>query len=242
MSTAENITKQVEAIEPGVIFSYKDFKIPNDQLVATANTLSRLAAKGIIHRFEKGKYYKTTQGMVGELHLNENQFLTSILKAKGYLIGYLSGTTAHNRLSLTTQMPAEYTIATTELRKSIKIGRFRARFVKSYSSDITADNIILLQILDSIKDINHISATSTNDALIIMKTILKRLPLIEQKKIVQFALNYPPSTRALTGAIFELNRNKKAANTLFKTLNPLSKYKFGVSIKTLPNKDKWKII
>ena len=70
---------------------------------------------------------------------------------------------------------------------------------------------------------------------------LKELSLSEQKKIVQLALTYPPATRALVGALFELLGNDLAATKLYKTLNPLSSYKLGIREEILPNKNKWKI-
>lgn len=241
MSIAENITKQIEVIEPGVIFSYNDFKVAPNTMVATANTLSRLASKGIIKRFEKGKYFKPKLGMYGERPLQLDKILEYILKENGNLKGYITGTTAYNRMGLSTQISTEYVVASYELRKPLTSGLVKIRFVKAYSTEITEKNIFSLQLLDSIKDIQNIPGTGVNDALEIIKIKLKELPLIGQKKLVQLALNYPPATRAIIGAIFELIGNDAASNKLFKTLNPLSNYKLSVATKVLPNKNKWNI-
>ncbi len=241
MNIAATITKQIEIIEPGKLFSYRDFKLPADRMVAMANTLSKLVSKGIIKRFEKGKYFKPKQGMFGEVPLAQSQILQSILKENGNRVGYVTGTMAYNQMSLTTQIPNEYVIATNELRRSIKKEGVRIRFVKAYSSEITDNNIDLLRLLDAIKDIRVIPATGTNTALELIKGKLKRLSLNEQKEIVRLVLNYPPSTKALVGAMFELMGNNLGADKLYKTLNPLSKYKIGIDEKKLPNKNKWKI-
>jgi len=45
----------------------------------------------------------------------------------------------------------------------------------------------------------------------------------------------------LLGAIVELLGYNSSAVKLYKTLNPLSKYKLGIEEKILPNKNKWKI-
>ncbi len=240
MSIAAIVTKRIEIIEPGKLFSYSDFKIPSARMGAMANTLSRLASKGVIRRFEKGTYFKPKQGMYGEMSLQQNQILEYILKENGNLIGYVTGTTAYNRLGLSTQIANEYVIAAYELRKPFNKGRIKARFVKAYA-EITENNIFLLQLLDAIKEIRNIPGTGTNTALEILQIKLKGLSLSEQKKLVQLALTYPPATRALVGAMFELLENDLAATKLYKTLNPLSKYKLGIMEKTLPNKDKWKI-
>lgn len=240
MSIAAIITKRIENISPGELFSYRDFKMPLDKIEAMGAALSRLASKGIIKRFEKGKYFKPEQGMFGEVPLEEGQILKNLLKENGSRIGYITGAVAYNQMGLTTQISNEYIIAVYDLRKPLKKGRVKARFVKTYS-EITESNIPLLQLLDAIKDIRIIPATGTNTALELIKGKLKRLSLSNQKKIAQLALNYPPATRALVGAMFELLGDNSAANKLYKTLNPLSKYNFGIEEKKLPNKNKWKI-
>lgn len=240
MTIAATISKRIENISSGELFSYRDFKMPSAKVEAMAAALSRLASKGIIKRFEKGKYFKPEQGMFGEVPLEESQILKSLLKENEKRIGYITGTIAYNQMYLTTQIPNEYVIATYELRKPFKKGNIRIRFVKTYS-EITENNIPLLQLLDAIKDIRVIPATGTNTALELIKGKLKRLSLSDQKKIVQLAVDYPPATRALVGAMFELLGDNSAANKLYKTLNPLSKYNLGIEEKKLPNKNKWKI-
>lgn len=240
MNTSSTITKRIESIEPGVLFSYNDFKIPAQNFEAAAITFSRLVSRGIIKRFEKGKYFKPEKGIFGDVPLAENQILKSLLKNNGNLIGYITGTSVYNQMYLTTQIPNEYVIATNEIRKPVKKGRIRIRFVKAYAV-ITESNIFLLQLLDAIKDIGEIPGTGANEALPLIKTKLKILSLKEQKIIVELALNYPPATRALTGALFELLGNITIADKLFKSLNPMSKYKIGIMEDKLSNKNKWKI-
>lgn len=240
MNISATITKRIDYFEPGVIFSYRDIQAPSAKIEAVAAALSRLVSKGIIKRYEKGKFFKPQQGAFGEMPVKENQILESVLKQNGHLTGYLTGTAAYNQIGLTTQIANEYIIATNEVRKPIKNGRFNARFVKAYS-EITENNIPLLQLLDAVKDINSISGTDPNTAIKLIIVKLKELSLSEQKKIAQLALNYPPSTRALIGAIFELSGNNVATGKLFESLNQLSKYKLGIKESILPNKNKWKI-
>jgi hypothetical protein len=240
MSIAETITNQIESIKPGILFSYRDFKVAPNTMEAMAATFSRLTSKGIIRRFAKGRYFKPQEGMFGEVPLKENQIIESIIKDNDNLTGYLTGAIAYNKMGLTTQIANEYTIAAYEFRKPIQKGRIKARFVKAYC-DITETNIPLLQLLDAIKDIRSIPGTETNTALELIKIKVKKLSLTEQKTLSRLALNYPPSVRALTGAVFELLNNKKASEKLYKSLNFLSKYILGIKEKVLPNRDKWKI-
>ena len=51
------------------------------------------------------------------MSLQFNQILEYILNENGNLIGYVTGTTAYNRMGLSTQFSTEYTIATTEFQK-----------------------------------------------------------------------------------------------------------------------------
>lgn len=240
MSISETITNQIESLEAGTLFSYRDFKVAPDNMEAMAATLSRLASKGIIKRFDKGKFFKPKNGAFGEVPLKENQILRSMLKKNGCLTGYLTGAAAYNSLGLTTQIANEYTIAAYEFRKPFQKGRIKVRFVKAYC-DITETNIPLLQLLDAIKDIRSIPGTETNTALKLIKIKVEKLSLTEQKKLSGLALNYPPSVRTLTGAVLELLNNKKASEKLYKSLNFLSKYMLGINEKALPNRGKWKI-
>jgi len=168
MSIAATITKRIEVIEPGVIFSYRDFKMSADCYMAIVNTLNWLFSKEYIERFEKGKYFKPKQGIYGEMSLQQNQVLEYILKENGNLTGYITGTTAYNRLGLSTQIANEYIIAAYEFRRPFNNGRIKARFVKAYA-EITESNIFLLQLLDAIKEIRNIPGTGTNTALELIK-------------------------------------------------------------------------
>lgn len=240
MSVAETISKQIEGFRPGTLFSYKDFEVSANGFEAVAAALSRLNSEGIIKRFNKGRYFKPQKGAFGEVPLKENQILDSILKKNNRLIGYLTGTAAYNKLGLTTQIANEYTVAAYEFRKPIKRGRIKIKFVKTYCNIIEKD-IPSLQLLDAIKDIRNIPGTEPSAALELIKVKLKGLSLSEQKNLVGLVLNYPASTRALTGATLELLNNKSASEELFKSLNPLSKFKLGIKEKVLPNRSKWKI-
>lgn len=241
MTVAKNISNQIQKLEPGILFSYQDLKVASNAMDALAATLSRLASKGIIKRFGRGKYFKPKEGSFGTIPLQENQIIESIIKENGNLKGYLTGFAAYNQMGLTTQMSNEYTIATYEFRKPYQKGRIKAKFVKAYC-DITEANIPLLQLLDAIKDIRSIPGTETNNALDLLKLKVEKLSLNERNRLALLALNYPPATRALLGAVLEIVSSKVASEKLYKSLNPLSKYSLGIKGSVLPNKDKWKIV
>ena len=127
MTVAKSISNQIQKLEPGILFSYQDFKVAPNTMDAMAATLSRLASKGIIKRFGRGKYFKPKEGSFGTVPLQESQIIESIIKENGILKGYLTGFAAYNQMGLTTQMSNEYTIATYVFRKPYQKGRIKAR-------------------------------------------------------------------------------------------------------------------
>jgi hypothetical protein len=72
--------------------------------------------------------------------------------------------------------------------------------------------------------------------------ILKDLSAKEISSLIRLALKYPPSTRALLGALLEQLQHGKTTETLFKSLNPISKYKLTSASKVLSTTEKWNIV
>jgi len=60
--------------------------------------------------------------------------------------------------------------------------------------------------------------------------------------MVRLALKYPPATRALLGALLEALQQSQATESLFKSLNPITKYKLTGATKALSTTEKWNII
>ena len=240
MSITNVLMERIDAIDPGTIFTYNDLKISSENRALIIATLGRLAAKGIIRRFAKGKYYKPKQGLFGEVSLMESQMLESFLKENGNWVGYVTGARAYNSIGLNAHISKEYVIATAKLRRPFERDRFKARFVKSYCL-IEEKYVRLLRFLDAVKDFNKIIGTSINRAVKFFKIKLKRLSRIEINKLIQFAMNYPPYTRALLGAMIELTSNSKMAIKLYKSLNTKSSYKLNIGPELLPNRTKWRI-
>ena len=114
------------------------------------------------------------------------------------------------------------------------------KFVRQWNK-ITKTNIPLLQLLDCVRFIKTIPDTTIEKALSRITLLIKELPDAEKKQCTQLAINYPPSTRALTGAIFELLGYTELSGKLLKTLKSTSWYAFNIKQEQLPNKLKWKI-
>jgi len=60
--------------------------------------------------------------------------------------------------------------------------------------------------------------------------------------MVRLALKYPPSTKALLGAILEHLNRTKDLEKLFKTLNPMTTYKLTNVQKVISTSKKWNIL
>lgn len=108
------------------------------------------------------------------------------------------------------------------------------KFVKR-GFEIEEKDIPLLQLLDAIKDIKNIPDTNPEDALKVIITKLKELPISKLKRLIKLALNYNSATRALTGAILQQYTKEVNESSLYKSLHPLSKYKMKLNLLLLPN-------
>jgi hypothetical protein len=193
-----------------------------------------------IAKLSKGKFYKPEQTPFGQLLPDQRQIVKDYLEKEGrVLIGYLTGYSIYNQLGLSTQVSNVIQIGTANWRPSITRDRYKIVFVKQKNS-ITKENIPLLQILDAIKNIKKIPDATMAQSCKRFMAILKVLPETQLKTIMRLALKYPPSTRALLGAM--LNEIKVDTTILLKSLNPITTYKIGVGLNILPNAEEWNIV
>ncbi|HLR37091.1 MAG TPA: hypothetical protein VK084_03515, partial [Chitinophagaceae bacterium] len=109
-------------------------------------------------------------------------------------------------------------------------------------NDITPENIPLLQILDAIRYIKRIPDTDIATACQRFLILLKDLTAKEKSAIVRLSLKYPPSTRALLGALLEEIQETNLTEGLYQSLNPITKYKLTGATKVLSVTSKWNIV
>ena len=60
--------------------------------------------------------------------------------------------------------------------------------------------------------------------------------------MVRLALKYPPATKALVGALLDDLQLDSFTEQLYKTLNPITKYKLAGIAKILGTAEKWNIV
>jgi hypothetical protein len=127
------------------------------------------------------------------------------------------------------------------MRSGLKRGKYTISFI-SQKNTITKENTPLLQILDAIRYVKNIPDSSVAASCKRFLAILDDLPAEEKRVLVRLALKYPPSTRALLGAILEQNNLGELAEPLYRSLNPISTYMLPGAAKVLSNAKKWNIL
>lgn len=241
MKTSEKVRAKIDKFEKGYVFTYDDFDIDISEGEALKKYLNRLVESEKIARLSKGRFYKPRKGIIGSLKPNEYEVVKDLLKDGNKTIGYITGYSIFNSLRLTTQVPNIIQIAVNFDKKGIKRNIYTIKFVRQRNK-ITKANIPLLQLLDCIRFIKTIPDTTIEKSLYRITILLKELTEPEKKQLIDLGINYPPSTRALTGAIIEHLGYPEIANKLLKTLKSTTWYSFNIPNELLPNKLKWKII
>jgi hypothetical protein len=205
-------------------------------------TLNNFVAKGKIAKLFKGKFYKPEVTEFGELLPSLYQIVKDFIEKDGKLIGYLTGYSVYNELLLTTQIASIIQIGTNQYRRPLKRGNYKILFVLQ-PNKITRANFHFLQILDAVRFVRSIPATTTDEACKRLIQIFKELTAEEQAKITNLALNYTDYVRALCGAILEMNNADKSLLALLnKSLNGISSYKLDISENILQTKTMWRIV
>lgn len=224
----------------GYVFTYSDLIIEVNQKEAVIKALNRMVQRGKIEKLAKGKYYKPENTPFGNLKPPQYQIVKDMLEENNKVTGYLTGYSIYNQLGLTTQISNIVQIGKNVVRPDFKRDRFTISVVLQKNT-ITKENIPLLQILDSIRNIKKIPDTTLEASVTRLSAIIAGLDEKAIHDIIRLSLKYPPSTRALLGAIIETTKGMDA-DTLYKTLNPITKYKYGQAATRLTNAPKWNIV
>ncbi|MBI9068813.1 MAG: type IV toxin-antitoxin system AbiEi family antitoxin domain-containing protein [Salinivirgaceae bacterium] len=240
MKLTDLIKYKIDRFAEGYIFTYSDFDIDVKNESALKVALYRLVKSGKIERLSKGKFYKPKQGIIGKLKPDEYEIVKDLLKDGNKINGYITGYSIFNRLKLTTQVPNVIQIGVNLDKKEIKRGMYTIKFVRQWNK-ITKKNIPLLQILDCVRFIKNIPDTNIDQSFNRILNLIKKLSEADRKSFVELAINYPPASRALTGAILEEFGAIELSGKLFKTLKSTSWYKLNISDSLIVNKKKWRI-
>lgn len=201
---------------------------------AVAQALSRLARTGTLERLSKGVYYRTRQTAFGLSR--PNPATIQILAAKHKPI-FPSGLAAANLLGFTSQTGRRNEVSTSagSLPRKL-VGQdtvIHARRPQAWNS-LSPEDASLLDFLRGGGETSELSPE---------KTIQTTLALAGDKgrfeRLLKVADTEPPRVRAMLGAIGQqLNKKPSALQRLHESLNPFSRYDFGL-LTGLANARKW---
>src|SRR5690554_5308983 len=122
MGVTQSIQKKISKLADGTTFKYEQLDIEPQEFLASAKAIERLIAKVVIKRVSTGIFYKPKKTNNGEMKPNEEQIPKPYQFEQGKRIAYITGTSLHNRLGLTTQIPKSITIASRDKRITVSNG------------------------------------------------------------------------------------------------------------------------
>jgi len=241
MKIAEYVAFTIDRLPRSYVFTYADFTSEVNQKEAVIKALNRMVAAGKIAKLSKGRYYKPENTPFGKLQPNQAQVVKDLLEENGKITGYLTGYSIYNQLGLSTQVSNTIQIGKNQVRPNFKRERYTIAFVKQKNT-ITKENIPLLQLLDAIRYIKKIPDADIESSCKRFLAIIKKLTPNKISTMVRLAMKYPPASRALLGALLEQLQLSEATESLFKSLNPITKYKLEGAAKALSTTEKWNIV
>jgi len=173
MNITQSVTQQIERMQLGKLFSYKDIPSYYDHSDAVVKAINRNAKKLGLVKIKKGLFYKSEIGRFGPMAPKSNDVIEYFSSRKNKTVGYITGPALYYRWGLTTQVPAEVTIATsTQKREKVNISGLRITTTRARYKVINR-NIQLLQFLDTLKNIERIPDAETQEVSIKLATRLK---------------------------------------------------------------------
>ena len=239
MQSADLIAYKIDRFRVGYVFTPSSFYDVVSNPSVISRILNRMVCEGTIRKLSKGKYDKPKQSAFGVMPPSSDWLVREFLFDGKKTIGYISGTRAFAQMGLTTQISSAYQIGTNTYRRAVTRGENKISFVlQPYV--ITKKNIPLLQLLDAIRFIRKIPATTPDSAIVVIRNIICALSVEERKTLSRLAMAYTSYVRAVVGALLDEMGDDTAK--LYKTLNVASVYKLGISAEVLPNAKKWRIV
>lgn len=224
-SFKSNITSQIEAIPEGKIFTFSNLAFPTDKFSNVAVILSNLTKGKKLIRIEKGAYYRPKQSSLGLgiLPVYQDEQLNYLTRK---LDGYLTGAYIYNKMSLTEQAPSVITIASRHPVRAFRFKNLSVECVKAYvDTPNNEDMLHLIRILDAIKDLKYIPGTSPQLAYDkIVALHISQLSLSNLKKLISFAMDYPPRVRKVLSDMLEKANHSELRKQLTSTISPNTRF------------------
>lgn len=240
MTISQKIEKRIASITTGTTFRYEDLDIEASEYGAAAKSIGRFVDKGTLQRASKGVFYKPRQTVFGLVKPSDYELLKPYLFKNNKRVAYITGIQLYNQMGLTTQMPFTIEISGKSRLKITKVGNIKVKSIKNFI-EVTDENYQLLGILDTFKDFDTIPDIDRTTAIKLLINNLKKLTPQQTQEFMMYALKYPPRVRAFVGATLENIDKTLDLINLKKSINPLSKYKVGITSILLPNANNWNL-
>lgn len=227
VSFRKEIIRQIEEIDYGRIFTFRDLSFERDKTANVAVLLSEQNRKGMLVRVGKGTYYRPKKSVLGlgKLPLYQDEQFRYLTKK---LNGYITGAYIYNKMGLTEQVATTITIATLNPVRRFRFENLEIECVKAYCNDYSEEILLpYLRVLDAIKDMKHIPGTTGQDIYNRLKSkYFNMYSLVELEKIVSLAKNYPPRVRRVVADILGDIGQAMLQTEMTNTLIPTTRFNF----------------
>ena len=233
--------RNIKRMPAGKVFTTAEVMGDAKNAVSANRLLGMMVDAGTLRRVSRGRYYKPEESEFGTVPVDTRELVKDLLFKNGTPIAYISGLNAMNELGLTTQVPADITLACNNEKKSIMRNQVRVRFIKQANA-INKANIPLLRLLDCMRFIKKTPDNNINSALQRLVFLIGELPEEQQRKMVRLAVRYTPQVRALLGAVMENSFPNIPVESLRRSLNGLTTYPLNINNELLPNQSNWNIV
>ena len=224
-SFRKEILEQIERIDTGRIFTFRDLSFETEKTANVAVLLSEQSRKGVLVRVGKGAYYRPKESVQGQGKLpvyqdEQFRYLTEKLN------GYMTGAYVYNKMGLTEQVAKTITIATPKPARRFHFKNLDIECVKAYCMDYSDESLVpYLQLLDAIKDMKRIPGTTEQYIYNQVKSqYFNRYSLPELGKIVSLAKRYPPRVRKVVADILGDIGQTVLQMEMAKTLLPTTRF------------------
>ena len=239
MTLVKEIRNRVLEFKEGKVVTLADFGVPVERQPSLNVTLNRLVAEGVLKRLSKGRFFKERQSVFGVLPPSEMEVVKDFLVKNGQTVGYITGTQSFAEMGLTTQVSSKLLVGTNKYRRTVKRGDYEVSFLLQ-PNPIRENEIEKYRLLDALRLVREIPATTPDDAVRFLIGLLERMKDKDRLRLTELAQGYTPYVRALLGAMLE--QVGFSAYGLKQGLNGVTSYKLPVTESVLANKKKWNIV
>lgn len=224
-SFRKEILEQIEQINVGRIFTFRDLLFEADKAANVAVLLSEQCRKGVIVRVGKGAYYRPKKsalglGMLPVYQDEQFRYLTEKLN------GYITGSYVYNKMGLTEQVATTITIATSRPVRRFRFKNLDVECVKAYSMDYLDESLVpYLRLLDAIKDMKRIPGTTGQDVYDRVRSqYFGVYGQAELEIVASLAKCYPPRVRKVVADLFGDVRQAVLQAEMANTLLPTTRF------------------